>query len=275
MDSNDLLPASLLVHCTPQELREHFPAIALLQPVSAFPGGVRCAPRAAPELAREGIAAVPLAIEAENEIAGWPDPPSRVTGHWYIASPDHLPPPPGFDLLVQLPGEGFGTWPHPTTRVSLRMLDHLPDGAAIDAGCGSGLLTQAWATTRGPVSAIDLDPQAITQARAAMTRTTHSARVTWHTGPLRHHVPTVTGTIVLANLPEIAHIELIGALNASHRAILVCGVRTSRATPLLDRYQEAGWVGVAHDQIEGWGCWIMRRTDSVGDASDEFWHHPR
>jgi|GEM_PF-4082536 len=270
MDSNDLLPASLIVYCTQQELRTHFPAIALLQPIEAIAGGVRCAPRAAPELAREGIAALPLVIEAENEIAGWPDPPSRVTGHWYIASPDHLPPPPGFDLLMQLPGEGFGTWPHPTTRVSLGMLDHLPDGAAIDAGCGSGLLTQAWATTRGPVTAIDLDPQAITQASAAIARTAHSARVTWCTGAIRHHLPAAVGSIVLANLPEIAHIELIEVLNISHRAVLVCGVRTSRATPLLDRYRAAGFAAIMHDEIDGWGCWMMRRTSNVGDASNEF-----
>ena len=47
-------------------------------------------------------------------------------------------------------------------------MEDLPAGAALDVGCGSGLLAQAWAALgRGPVLACDLDPRALARPPAA------------------------------------------------------------------------------------------------------------
>ena len=100
-----------------------------------------------------------------------PGRPSRWLGGWYLRSPAHAPAPAGVRELVQAPGEGFGPAAHATTAMCLEGVEALPAGPALDAGCGSGLLAQAWARLgRGPVLACDLDPRALDQAARSLRR---------------------------------------------------------------------------------------------------------
>ena len=105
--------------------------------------GLVCSPRCAPELAGPALAAAPspCARSTPSRVA---HPPSAQIAGWYRRSPDHAPAPPGVRELVQAPGEGFGPGDHATTAMCLEAIDALPAGAAVDAGCGSGLLAQAW-----------------------------------------------------------------------------------------------------------------------------------
>ena len=257
MDSNVLLPPGILVHGTPDQIAEHFAAVALLQPVAVTPAGVICAPRAAPELAAGGLAACTLPTSTLHDPPGWPDPPSQTVANWYIKSPDHIPAPPGFDELVQVPGEGFGAWPHPTTLLCLAALGSLPDGSAIDLGCGSGLLSQAWATTRGPVTAIDIDSRAITHARASMARGALIHRAEFRCGPIGLLLSGSVGTVLLANVPSIAHREIAQTITPNGQTLLLSGVRTSAGAPMLDAYTAIGFRVAAMTSSAGWGCWVL------------------
>ncbi|MCL5428620.1 MAG: 50S ribosomal protein L11 methyltransferase [Chloroflexi bacterium] len=66
------------------------------------------------------------------------------------------------------PGMAFGTGVHPTTQLSLQLLEHCvqPGNSVIDVGCGSAILAIAAAKLgAAPVVAVDIDSQALDNAR--------------------------------------------------------------------------------------------------------------
>jgi ribosomal protein L11 methyltransferase len=72
----------------------------------------------------------------------------------------------GAIAVVIDPGRAFGTGSHATTRLCLELLLDLPRGSLLDIGCGSGVLGIGAAKLGfDPVSAVDLDPQAIEATR--------------------------------------------------------------------------------------------------------------
>jgi len=76
---------------------------------------------------------------------------------------------PGAVVVALDPGLAFGTGSHPSTALCLMWLDaHLAPGArVIDYGCGSGVLALAAAKLGAAhVHCVDIDPQALTAARA-------------------------------------------------------------------------------------------------------------
>lgn len=259
MDSNGLLPAGLTVHGTPGDIAAHFAAIALLQPVRAVRGGVDCAPRAAPELAQRGRAACPLPMTVLDRCPAWPHPPSLTAGRWYIRSPDHIAAPAGFRELVQVVGEGFGVWPHPTTLMCLAALEDLAPADAVDLGCGSGLLSQAWAAAHGPVLAIDLDARAVAHAAASLARAPTAYDVRVRRAPIARVLPAATQQTLLANVPPVVHGEIAAAMTPAARTLLASGVRTVDAASTLARYHELGFVIRSAAASDGWGCWVLAR----------------
>ena len=85
------------------------------------------------------------------------------------------------DILIQLdPGMAFGTGYHPTTRLSLELLEHTvePHHHIADIGTGSGILTIA-AVKLGAekVDAIEIDPTAIPVAAANFQTNAVTSRV--------------------------------------------------------------------------------------------------
>ena len=93
--------------------------------------------------------------------------PIRISERLWIVPSWHTAPDP-HALVIRLdPGLAFGTGSHPTTRLCLRWLDaqSLVGCSVFDYGCGSGILAIA-AVRLGanPVSATDVDPQALTSA---------------------------------------------------------------------------------------------------------------
>jgi ribosomal protein L11 methyltransferase len=101
-----------------------------------------------------------------------------VSRGWKRAWHDHLQPVtvgevtirppwlPGPGLVID-PGDTFGLASHPTTRLCLELLQELPRTALADWGTGCGVLAVA-AKHLGyaPVTAIELDPDAVRTARA-------------------------------------------------------------------------------------------------------------
>ena len=234
-------------------IRVHFAALCPLQPVRMTPQGLVCAPRSAPEVAGPALAACPLPVRALDVVPAWPDPPAGMVGGWYRRSPGHLPAPTGIRELVQVGGEGFGPGDHATTAMCLEALDALAPGPALDAGCGSGLLAQAWAALgRGPVIAVDLDPRALAQARASLAAA-GLAGVDLRRGPLSGLSPAgLAGRVVLANVPAPAHHDLLGRADpgAPPAAAVLSGIRPAEVPPLVAAWDALG-LGVTGEDRRG------------------------
>jgi ribosomal protein L11 methylase PrmA len=208
------------------------------------PEGLLCAPRAAPEAARAAIARCPLPLEPTAQVPGWPDPPAGAVAGWYRRSPDHAPAPPGVRELIQVSGEGFGALGHTTTAMCLAHLELMPGGAAVDAGCGSGLLGQAWAAAgRGPVAGYDLDARALDQATRSRDAAELTSLVSLQRTPLQSlPAEALTGRIVLANIPAPAHRALLQRLTlaGSLPGAVISGLRAAEVDGVLGAYRALG-----------------------------------
>lgn len=181
-----------------------------------------------------------------------------MVGGWYRRSPGHLPAPVGVRELLQVTGEGFGPVGHATTAMCLEAIDDLLAGAAVDAGCGSGLLTQAWvALGRGPVLAVDVDPRALEQAHRSLTVAGRAAAVTLRRGPLAALTGgDLAGVALLANVPAPAHDALLAAADpgAPPAAVVLSGVRPDAAHRLAAAW---GALGLRDQVVEvrgGFAC---------------------
>jgi ribosomal protein L11 methyltransferase len=86
--------------------------------------------------------------------------PVRV-GRLWIGPPWEEPEPDTVAVVID-PGRAFGTGGHATTRLCLALLLERPPTGLVDLGCGSGVLAVAAAKLGfGPVTALDLDPDAV------------------------------------------------------------------------------------------------------------------
>jgi SAM-dependent methyltransferase len=236
-----VLPPGLLVAVPPKRLAAAFAVLCPLQPVRMEPAGLVCAPRCAPEAARAALASCPFPARPLAEVPGWPDPPAAMIAGWYRRSPAHLAAPAGVRELVQVAGEGFGPGDHPTTTMCLEALEALPAGPALDVGCGSGLLAQAWAALgRGPVIALDVEPLAIDQARRSLAAAGRTEGIEVRQAPIQSLAAgALAGRTLLANVPAEAHRALLARVGGPPAAIVLSGIRPAAAPDL-----RAAWAAL-------------------------------
>lgn len=206
------------------------------------PQGLICAPRSAPEITRTALRHCPLPLEELATVPGWPQPAAAVVAGWYRRGPRHAPAPPGVRELVQVDGEGFGPAGHATTAMCLALLRLMPPGPALDAGCGSGLLSQAWAASGyGPVVGCDLDGHALTQAHdsaaiAGLDTLIEFRRI----GLERIDGRLLRGRVLLANVPVQAHRALIERIAEPPPGVVLSGLRVNQVGAIVDRYRALG-----------------------------------
>jgi ribosomal protein L11 methyltransferase len=143
--------------------------LALLRMLEWFPAGVE-EEREGDEVVISGYAEAPPAegLEQSPVTDGWEDGwrafhrPVR-QGQLWVAPPweaDHAPA--GCIPVVIDPGRAFGTGGHGSTRAALELLQRLEPSAALDLGCGSGVLSiAALRLGFGPLQAFDHDPLAV------------------------------------------------------------------------------------------------------------------
>ena len=122
-------------------------------------------------------------VKSEEWAEAWKAafPPQRVGERIFIVPSWHDALHNETDVLIQLdPGMAFGTGYHPTTRLSLELLEHTvePHHYIADIGTGSGILTIA-AIKLGAkrVDAIEIDPTAIPVAAANFQTNAVTSRV--------------------------------------------------------------------------------------------------
>jgi ribosomal protein L11 methyltransferase len=160
--------------------------------------------------------------------------------------------------IVVRPGRAFGTGHHPTTAGALRTIDRLcaeqKFARALDVGTGSGILAIAIALLGiKRVSAIDVDPAALDNARENAALNHLSRRIRFSTTPLaqlkgRFDLITanILSSIVIAMAPDLIRIlardgRLIlgGILRREARAV---ASHYSGRLRLLGRDYDRGWV---------------------------------
>jgi ribosomal protein L11 methyltransferase len=126
-------------------------------------------------------------------------------------------PEPGQQVIELDPGMAFGTGTHPTTAMCVHLLEqHLrPGDTLLDVGTGSGILLIAAAKLgAGRLTGVDLDPTAITVARANLVQNAIGAdRYELICG---HLIEAVSGTydIVVANILADVVVELLDGVAA-------------------------------------------------------------
>ena len=217
-----------------------------------------CAPRCAPEAAAAALPAFP-GRRSRSRGAGLAGPAGGDAWRgWYRRSPRHLAAPAGVRELVQVPGEGFGPIDHATTAMCLHALEGLPPGPAVDAGCGSGLLAQAWAALgRGPVLAVDVDPHAARHAAASAAAAGLAGAVDG--APRPHRRPHPRRTSPAGSCWRTCRCPPTGsscgpAPGRPPAAAVLSGIRPGDAAALRDAWAARGLRPDGAWERDGWAC---------------------
>ena len=165
-----------------------------------------------------------------------------VGAHWHE--------PPADRLVVRLdPGLAFGTGSHPTTRLSLRLLESRLRGGerVLDYGCGSGILAIAAARLgAAAVDAVDVDAQAV---EVAATNAAEN-RVTVRTF-LPEALPPDQYDVVIANIlaqPLIVLAPLLASLVVRGGRLALSGLLSTQAEEVRAAY--APWIDWSEVQNE-------------------------
>lgn len=175
---------------------------------------------------------------------------------------------PDANTIKIIPGQGFGTGHHPTTRMILETLSkHAPTLARqelsiFDLGTGSGILAIAAAKLfNTPVEAVDNDPYAITNAHdnVALNRLEHL--VTPSTTPIEKL--STPYNLILANLYGEVLVQLAGEvtrLATPGCLAIMSGITELVRDSVVDAYTEHhGWTVEEERSDGGWCCISMRR----------------
>ena len=256
------VPAGVLVPGTARRLREVFPALVALQPTDWTRDGLVCAPRSGdPSAAADALRNCPVPWAPLDWVPAWHPTPARWIAGWYLRSDRHAPAPSGIRELIQATGEGFGPHAHPTTEMCLAALADMPCGPAVDVGCGSGLLSQAWyLLRRGSVVGVDVDPAAVRHARDSLDLAGIGADLPIVHAPLGRVLGDHPMSVWLVNLPPVAH-RAVHACMHPHSlpaGILCSGFRASHRETVLSGYRAHGLRTVGVTRRAGWECWRLR-----------------
>ena len=258
------MPPRIAVSGDPAALAAAFPVLAGLEPVAWVPDGLVLAPFAGGRDAdeqRARLAVVGLPWRADPGPAPPLPFPAAVGGGVYRRSPGHAPAPPGIPEVVLVDGDGFGLAEHATTGMCLDMLADLPDGPALDAGCGSGILALAWARLgRGPVLAVDLDPHAVTQARESAWASGLDSLVSVRRAALNVLAPDdVAGRVVLVNAPRVAQDALLSVPgDPIPTGVLISGLQQEDMDEVIAAWCARGLLACRRESVGRWHAACLR-----------------
>jgi ribosomal protein L11 methyltransferase len=178
--------------------------------------------------------------------------PIRVAERLWVVPSWSTPPDPDAAVIILDPGLAFGTGSHPTTRLCIEWLAHRLDTSArvLDYGCGSGILAIA-AMKLGAAAAlgVDIDPDAVTAARANAARNDAAARFQDTRAPLDMNADLVVANILANPLKVLA--PLLAAHTRHGGRIALAGLLTPQADDVSDAYLP--WFDMApFGACEGW-----------------------
>ena len=148
------------------------------------------------------------------------------------------------ETIVIEPGRAFGTGAHPTTRLTLELLQELEPGSLLDIGCGSGVLSIAAAKLGfAPVIGIDVDQAAVeaTRENAAANGAEVEARLA---DAFVDELPRTD--VALANVAFDVVERLLPRL--SSETVITSGYLAR------DRPQVEGWTHAGRREVDGWAA---------------------
>lgn len=162
------------------------------------------------------------------------------------------------DLIIQLdPGMAFGTGTHPTTRLSLQMLEDFveKEDVVIDVGCGSGILSIAAAKLGvEQVVGLDLDPVAVDSAKRNVALNAVSSQVKVQEGNLLDGVterPTVIVSNILADIILSFSQEAFDAL-PDGGLFLTSGIIDNQREKVVEKLEAIGFIIHEVRTMEDW-----------------------
>lgn len=161
------------------------------------------------------------------------------------------------------PGMAFGTGVHPTTQLSLLLLEeHIQPGEAVlDIGCGSGILSiAAHKLGAGMVFGVDIDSRAVEIAQTNTLQNEINEGVIFKTGSLEEIkngvFPIQQAPIVVANI--LAHILVklldqgLGDLVSSDGLLLLSGILAEKEPEILNAVEEHSFLVDQRIQMDDW-----------------------
>lgn len=151
---------------------------------------------------------------------------------------------PPWETIVIDPGRAFGTGAHPTTRLTLELLQTLETGSLLDIGCGSGVLSIGAAKLGfAPVTAVDVDEAAV-EATLANAAANGVEVTSFRADALEDELP--AADVALANIQ----------LDMVERVVPRIRARTVITSGYLDRDRPAlvGWQHVDRHEADGWAA---------------------
>jgi ribosomal protein L11 methyltransferase len=174
--------------------------------------------------------------------------PVRVGPLW-VGPPWERPDEDAVAVVVD-PGRAFGTGAHATTRLCLELLLERSRTSVVDLGCGSGILAVAAAKLGfSPVSALDVDPQAVEAA-------TENARANGVEIEVR------AADVFVERLPE----ALLALVNMTLEAVGRVAPRVSAGELVVSGYLAgerpalAGWEHKDRREADGWAADLFARA---------------
>jgi ribosomal protein L11 methyltransferase len=186
--------------------------------------------------------------------AGWTEAwkrfhrPARVGALW-IGPPWEERPPDAVTVVID-PGRAFGTGGHPTTQLSLELLQELVRSSLVDLGCGSGVIAIAAAKLGfAPVIALDVDEAAIETTRVNAETNGVEVEVR-HADVLRDRLP--DADVAVANL-TLADVQSL-AERVKSRSLVTSGYLAAESPRLV------GWERVDRREAHGWAADLFERA---------------
>lgn len=192
-------------------------------------------------------------VETDDVAEGWEDAWREfhhgvLVGRCWVGPPWEEPAAGAVPVVID-PGRAFGTGAHPTTRLTLELLQEQQPSSLLDVGCGSGVLSIAAAKLGfGPVTGVDVDETAVETARANAATNAVELEVRL-VDALREPLP--GAELALANV----------ALDVVETLLPRLPVRRAIVSGYLDRDrpQAAGWRHLDRRTVDGWAADLLGR----------------